>query len=56
MNVGRPPEAGQRFVHWADVAKWVDEDEEFTVSDRGLLWIHRWPLTHFQPTARDAFG
>ena len=42
VNVGRlPEEAQQRFVHWADAAAWVDEDEVFTVSDRGLLWIHR---------------
>ena len=42
VNVGRlPEEARQAVVHWADVAKWVDEDEEtFTTSDRGLLWIH----------------
>jgi hypothetical protein len=42
VNVGRlPEEAEQRFVRWADVAQWVDEDEAFAVSDRGLLWIHR---------------
>ena len=41
VNVGTlPEEAEQRFDRWPDVAKWVDEDEEFTVSDRGL-WIHR---------------
>ena len=42
VNVGKlPEEAEQRFDRWPDVAKWVDEDEELTVSDRGLLWIHR---------------
>lgn len=42
VNVGRLPEEARRaFVHWADVARWVDEDEErFTTRDRGLLWIH----------------
>ena len=42
VNVGRlPEEVQQRFVHWADAARWVEEDEVFTTSDRGLLWIHR---------------
>lgn len=42
VNVGRlPEEAQQGWAHWADVAKWVDEDEEFAVPDRGLLWIHQ---------------
>ena len=42
VNVGRLPEETQQgFVHWADAARWVDEDEEFAFSDRGLLWIHQ---------------
>ncbi len=43
LNVGRlPEEAAEPLVHWADVAKWVDEEEEnFTGRERGWLWIHR---------------
>jgi hypothetical protein len=45
VNVGRlPDEAAAPWVHWADVATWVDEeDEEFTARERGWLWIHRAP-------------
>lgn len=41
-NVGRLPEgARQGLVHWADVARWVGEDEErFTTRGRGWLLIH----------------
>lgn len=42
VDLGRlPEEVQQPFNHWADVASWVDDDDELTVSDRGLLWIHR---------------
>ncbi len=43
INTGElPEEADDPWVHWADVAKWVDEaDEEFTARERGWLWIHR---------------
>jgi hypothetical protein len=42
VNVGTlPEETRQRFVHWADAANWVDEDEDFATSDRGFLWIHQ---------------
>lgn len=43
VNVGRLPEEPQQgLVDWADAAKWVDEDDEFSLgSDRGLLWIHK---------------
>ena len=39
VDVGKlPEEAGDRIVHWADVAKWVDvEDEGFTGRERGWL-------------------
>ena len=37
-----PEEAVEPMAHWADVAKWVDEeDESFTGNERGWLWIHR---------------
>jgi hypothetical protein len=43
VNVGRlAGEAAAPWVHWADVATWVDqEDAEFTARERGWLWIHR---------------
>lgn len=43
VNVGTlPEEAGEPILHWADVAKWVDQEEEgFTGRERGWLWIHR---------------
>jgi hypothetical protein len=43
VDVGRlPEEAEQPLAHWADVAEWVDaDDEDFTGRERGWLWIHR---------------
>jgi hypothetical protein len=43
VNVGRlPEEAAAPWGHWADVAGWVDEqDQAFTGRERGWLWIHR---------------
>lgn len=43
LNVGAlPNEADKPMSHWADVASWVDEEEEgFTGGERGWLWIHR---------------
>ena len=43
VDVGKiPEEAGDRLARWADVAKWVDvEEEDFTGRERGWLWIHR---------------
>ena len=42
VNVGTlPEESRQSFVHWADAANWVDEDEDFATCDRGFLWIHQ---------------
>lgn len=42
-NVGKlPQEAAKAMAHWADVAQWVDEEEErLTGRERGWLWIHR---------------
>jgi hypothetical protein len=43
VSVGTlPEEADQPIVHWADVAGWVDEEQEgFTGRERGWLWIHQ---------------
>jgi hypothetical protein len=43
LDVGRlPDETKQPWSHWADVASWVEQQEEdFTGRERGLLWIHR---------------
>jgi len=43
VNVGRLPDELQKgLVDWTDAAKWVDEDDEFSLgNDRGLLWIHK---------------
>jgi hypothetical protein len=43
VNAGAlPEEADEPLVDWVDVARWVEQDkEEFTPTERGLLWIHQ---------------
>jgi len=46
VDIGRLPEESEPMTHWADVARWVDEqDDELTGRERGWLWIHEhtWP-------------